>query len=111
VCAARSSGAGFTLIEVVVALLVLEVAVVGAVGTLVLASTALRRAEALERAVATTEGVLDSIARTRTVGTDSVSYGEGYVHWTMDDSGRATLRALDGRGDVLFELRAVVGAP
>ena len=40
---------GFTLLEVVVALLVLEVSVVGAVGALVLASSTLSKAERLFR--------------------------------------------------------------
>jgi len=99
---------GFTLLEVVVALLVLEVAVVGSVGALVLASQTLARAEALERAVATTEGVLDSLARTRSAGADSVILAAGTVSWTVDDSGRVALRAVDPKGEVVLDVRSLL---
>jgi Tfp pilus assembly protein PilV len=99
---------GFTLLEVVVALLVLEVAVVGVVGALVLASSTLARAEALERAVATTEGVLDSLARTRSAGADSMRYTEGTVSWEVDDSGGVAVRATDARGEVVLDVRSLL---
>jgi len=52
---------GFTLIEVVVALLVLEVGILGAVGTLLLATQTLTRAEVVERGVLEVEAALDSL--------------------------------------------------
>lgn len=97
---------GFTLLEVVVALLVLEVAVVGVVGALVLASSTLARAEVVERATATVEGVLDSLARTRSAGADSLSHDAGKVHWSVDDSGMVAVRAVDPGGAVVLDLRS-----
>ena len=108
-CAAR---AAFTLLEVVVALLVLEVAVVGLVGSLVLASATLTRAESLERAVATAEGVLDSLSRAANIGADSVPHaGGGIVRWSMDDSGRVRLQATEASGASVIDLAAVVPEP
>jgi Tfp pilus assembly protein PilV len=53
---------GFSLLEVAVALLVLEVCLLGVFGILVLANRSLTRAERLESATATLEGVADSLA-------------------------------------------------
>ncbi len=99
---------GFTLLEVIVALIVLEVGVVGVVGALVLASSTLARAEVLERAVATTEGILDSLARTRSAGADSVLYPAGGVSWSVDDSGRVAVHATDPKGEVVLDVRSVL---
>lgn len=55
------SRGGFTLVEVLIALLLLEVGVLGAVGILVLAGRTLTEAERTERAVAALEGVADSL--------------------------------------------------
>jgi type II secretory pathway pseudopilin PulG len=105
------SRSGFTLLEVVVALLVLEVAVVGLVGSLVLASATLTRAESLERAVATAEGVLDSLAGAAATLADSIPHaGRGTVRWSIDDSGYVRLQATEGRGSVVLDLAAVVRA-
>lgn len=103
---------GFTLLEVVVALLVLEVAVVGLVSSLVLASATLTRAESLERAVATAEGVLDSLAATASIRADSVPHsGGGTVRWSLDDSGRVILQATEAGGPVVLDVLAVVRVP
>ena len=99
---------GFTLLEVVVALMVLEVAVVGLVGTLVLASSTLTRAETLERAVATAEGVLDSLARTGAPGADSLRSTGWTVAWSVDDSGHARVWAADGTGRALLDFESVL---
>lgn len=106
----RIARAGFTLLEVVVALLVLEVAVVGLVGSLVLAASLLTRAEGLETAVATAEGVLDSLTRAQAAGSDSVAYTGGGLWWSIDDSGRVTLRAMQATGDTVLELSSSVAA-
>jgi len=99
---------GFTLLEVVVALLVLEIAVVGLVGSFVLAATTLTRAETLEMAVASAEGLLDSLTRADTAATDSVAYDGGRITWSVDDSGRVSVRALDSAGEVLLDLSSFV---
>ena len=95
---------GFTLIEVVVALLVLEVAVVGVVGALLLASATLARAAALEHQVAMTEGVLDSLARAASVGADSLRTPAGAIVWTVDDSATIRAWATDTNGEILLDL-------
>ena len=99
---------GFTLLEVVVALLVLEIAVVGLVGSLVLAASTLTRAEALEMAVASAEGLLDSLSRADSAAADSVAFEGGEITWSIDDSGRVSLRALDVVGDVMLDLTSFV---
>lgn len=99
---------GFTLLEVVVALVVLELAVVGAAGTLALASSTLARADDLERAVAVADGVLDSLQRVEGPGTGLESYGAGGVRWSVDDSGRVAAQAISMVGDTLFEARSVL---
>lgn len=90
------------------ALVVLELAVMGAAGTLVLASRALGRAERLERAVATAEGVIDSLARAPLTGAGRKSFSGGEVRWSLDDSARLSLRALGPEGTALFDVEAVL---
>jgi Tfp pilus assembly protein PilV len=103
---------GFTLLEVVVALLVLEVAVVGLVSSLVLASATLTRAESLERTVATAEGVLDSLAASPSIRADSIPHsGGGMVRWSVDDSGRVSLQATEANGAVVLDMLSVVVPP
>lgn len=99
---------GFTLLEVVIALLVLELVAMGAVGLLVLASSTLARAEQLERAVALTEGMLDSLAQTRVRADGAASYGPGEVRWSLAPDGVASLIATGPLGDTLFEVGAVL---
>ena len=95
--------------EVVVALLVLEVAVVAAVGTLTVASRTLTEADRLERMVADAEGVLDSLAGESwpTVGTLVQAGSE--VSWVVDSAGRADVRAVTPVGDTVFTLVTVLG--
>jgi type II secretory pathway pseudopilin PulG len=104
----KGAAGGFTLLEVVVALLVLEIAVVGLVGTLVLASATLTRAETLERVVATAEGVLDSLAGDASVRADSSVSAGSTVTWLVDDSGRVRVRATDATGSPILDLESVL---
>ena len=99
---------GFSLLEVIVALFVLEVAVVGMVGSLVLAAAHLRRAETIEMAVAGAEGLLDSLSRVESAAADTLAYSGGTIAWSVDDSGRVSVRALDTRGDVVLDLSSFV---
>lgn len=74
---------GFTLVEVLVALVVLEVGLLGVVGTLVLAARTLVRAEAREVGTAEVERVLDSLLAAGPVdGEGSVSVTAGEVAWS-----------------------------
>lgn len=84
---------GFTLVEVLVALVVLEVGLMGVVGTLLLAAGTLTRARRTDEATAALERIYDSL----TVG--GVAAGSGRVvldgaevRWTATGSGRLTLR-------------------
>jgi hypothetical protein len=93
-----------------IALVILEVAVVGAVGMLALASATLGRAERLERAAALAEGVLDSLAGARVPADGHAAYGTGEVAWTVGAGGAVTLRALGPAGDTLFAVTSVLPA-
>jgi type II secretory pathway pseudopilin PulG len=99
---------GFTLPEIVIALLVLELAVVGAVGMLVLASATLSRAERLERAAARAEGVLDSLALTATPIDGTVSYEAGEIRWVVGAGGELRLVAGGPTGDTVLDLTSIL---
>ena len=74
---------GFTMVEVLIALVLLEIGVVGAVGIMALAGRILSDAERVERAVAAVEGVADSLRATHrspVAGRRSVA-GVGRVEW------------------------------
>lgn len=79
---------GFTLVEVLVALVVLEVGLLGTVGTVVLASRILSSAEQRERAVVQTGLLLDSLAGVAGAGSGLRSGEWGEVAWTRDGRGR-----------------------
>lgn len=95
------------MLEIAVALLVLEVCLLGVFGILVLANRSLTRAERLESATATLEGVADSLAAAARLesGRRAVS-GRDTVVWMVGDGElfQAVYRA-DGR-----PLVGVVGA-
>lgn len=76
--------AGFTLVEVVVALLVFELSVLAAVSTLTHAARVLTRAEELEVRAYALESTIDSLrlgrvpgAGLRTVGADTFTWSPG----------------------------------
>jgi len=100
--------AGFTLVEVVVALLVMEIATLGVLGSLVLASETMRSAETLERATARVEGVLDSLRSGVAPGTGTQVFAGGEVRWVVDDRGNVVFTASDARGRVLLDLQSRV---
>ena len=102
---------GFTLLEVVVALLLLELAVVGAVGTLAVASRTLAEAEHLERAVMEAEGVLDSLAGVSGAESGSRTFSGGGLEWSVDEAGAVVLRAVRTDGWVWLEVNSAVARP
>ena len=78
---------GFTVIEVVVALVVLEVGLLGAMGMLTEASRTSSRAATLELGVAALEGVADSLLAMGWAGDGGLSMEEGELRWAaMPDS-------------------------
>lgn len=90
------------------ALLVLEVAVLGVLGTLLLASRTLRRAERLERAAGQAEAVLDSLRRGAEPGSASRSLEDVSLTWSVDGDGRVELAVTDEAGGTLLSARTRV---
>ena len=82
---------GFTLVEVLVALVIFEVGLLGVVGTLVLASRTLTRAVLLERAVGQVESVLDSLAHAPGGGSGRLPGVGGGLVWSVDTDGNASV--------------------
>ncbi len=83
---------GFTLVEILVALVVLEVGLLGVVGTLVLAARTLTRAELEEAGTADVERVFDSLVAGRvTSGEGTVPSRWGEVRWTATAGGSLRL--------------------
>jgi len=83
---------GFTLVEILVALVVLEVGLLAVVGTSVLAARIMTRAELLERGVAEVERTYDSLAVVWPAGSGERSTGRGWVRWTVDGGGAVHIR-------------------
>jgi len=100
---------GFTLLEVVVSLLLLEAAVLAAVGTLAVASQTLTEAEQVGRAVIEAEGVLDSLARVDTPADGSRTWALGTVDWTGEGPGTWHVHVGGWSGEAWLDL--VTGAP
>jgi prepilin-type N-terminal cleavage/methylation domain-containing protein len=96
---------GFTLLEVVVALVLLEVGVLGAVGTLAVASRTLAQAQRLERTVLEAEGVLDSLAGAADAASGARAFAGGALEWTVDGAGWVELVGSGPDGTPLIEIR------
>lgn len=104
--------AGFTLVEILVALVVLEVGLLGVVGTLWLAARTLTDAEILERGVTIMEGVYDSLSGERTPTDGARPSPPGQVRWRVQ--GRDVhLDLVGAAGDTLarVETRLPWGSP
>lgn len=109
---------GFTLMEVVVALIVLELGLLGVVGLALHAQRILADASLWSRAVAATEEIADSLAVSgaRTGGTRS--FPGGSISWipgaTVGGGGggeplrRISIRAAEIDGDQIFMVRGIV---
>lgn len=100
---------GFTLVEVIVALVLVEIGILGAVGTLVLASRNLAEAERLERAVLTAERVGDSLLTFRVTTPGRADFAGGEVVWAPLPAeppavSATRLLALDLTGDTLIDV-------
>jgi len=101
---------GFTLIEVVVALIVLEVAVVGVLGSLVLSTRIMHQAESVERATARAEGVLDSLSAGASPGAGNHEFEGGAVEWVVSPDGAVSVLVTTPREGavVLFRSRVAL---
>lgn len=102
---------GFSLVEVLVALIVLELGVLGVLGTLALATETLRRAEGLERATSRVEAVIDSLSAGSSADTVTEAFADVRIAWTVDDGGRLDLLATDQEGGTLLRVRSTVPVP
>jgi len=101
---------GFSLIEVVVALLVLEV---GMLATSALALQALRTQRAaadLERARWAASLVLDSLSSDAPPGPGSMAVGDLVLRWGPPTNGAVVLDVVLPEGDVALTLRVPTGS-
>jgi prepilin-type N-terminal cleavage/methylation domain-containing protein len=86
---------GFTLVEVVVAVVILEVGVLGAVGVLHLALQTFAAAEAKQRVANVLEALADSLAEVEVVSPGTRVVGPGTAEWSVAGEGWVSLRVED----------------
>jgi prepilin-type N-terminal cleavage/methylation domain-containing protein len=98
---------GFTLVEVIVALVVLQVAVLGVLGTTLTATRTMRLAEARTIRVRAAASVLDSLRADPGPGSGVTGVDVGRVTWVVDSMGRASVRSVTP-DSVAFELFSVI---
>jgi hypothetical protein len=100
---------GFTVIEVVVALVVLEVGLLGTMGILTEASRVSRRAATLELGIAALEGVADSLLAVGWGGDGGLSMDEGELQWVTTPDSRVVIGlepVVDKREEIRISLSA-----
>lgn len=102
---------GFTLVEILVAMVVLEVGLLGVVGTLWLAATTLHRAESLEAGVAAMERAYDSLQAVPSPGSGRMPSPAGEVRWRVEAGGEVRIEYREGGDSVVAALYALAGAP
>ena len=101
---------GFTLIEVVVASVLLQVGLLGVLGTLVRATEIRSEAEVLERAIGVAESALESLLAVDTLGA-SGSFDRGGVTAVWSRSGPYLRVVVSGaRGRVITLIGWVEGS-
>lgn len=91
---------GFTLVEVLVALVVLEVGLLGVVGTLLLAAATVREAWMLEEGVLVMEGVLDGVRAGAEPPSGRRTLAVGEVTWEGGPGGSLVLELRDAEGRI-----------
>jgi prepilin-type N-terminal cleavage/methylation domain-containing protein len=100
--------AGFSLLEVLVALVVLEVCLLGVMGLLRLAAHEIARAVLLERVAAEAAEVADSLARSTERRSGESLRGDWRIRWeVVEDEGfhLSARLARAPRADAVLELR------
>ena len=108
-------GAGFTLVEVLMALVVVEVGLLGVLGSLILAAQTLSRAELLERGTAEVHRVYDSLSYGALAGEGEREAPPGWLRWRVGAGGEAfvtfelprdsAMARVEGRVPVAMEER------
>lgn len=101
---------GFTLIEVIVALVVLQVAVVGVLGTALIASRTMRTAEAIALRARSASSIMDSLRVDGRPGRGATLRSGVRIDWVIDDAGVVDLTAV-APDSVVFRVRTVVVLP
>jgi Tfp pilus assembly protein PilV len=96
---------GFTLVEVLVAMVVLELGLMGVVGTLLLAARTMRRAEVRERMVAEAARLYDSLTSAAVPGTGVEIGTVGRLRWSVEGNGDLDVEVVDPDDSVLFSLQ------
>lgn len=100
---------GFTLVEILVAVVILEVGLLGVLGTLWLAAHTLTRAQVLERGVATMEGVYDSLALVSFPSEGTRPSSPGEVRWVVAGSD-LHMDFVGPAGDTVASVAASLGS-
>ncbi len=93
----RSRG-GFSLVEVLVALVVLEVGLLGALAMTLQAQKTLLAAVASESASRAVEWLADSLSFTGWGGPGSIETEQGLIRWTREAGGLVTVTFQGGPG-------------
>jgi prepilin-type N-terminal cleavage/methylation domain-containing protein len=93
---------GFALVELLVALAILGVGLLGVVGTLLAARRALTSSEHLHVATQTAAGIADSLLAVRAPGAGMLATEWGRIRWSAEPDGIG-VRAEDGDGAPLLE--------
>ncbi len=101
-------GPGFSLVEVLIALVVLEVGLLGAVGMTLQAQRTLQVALTLESVSQAVEGLADSLVRAGWSGAGSRVMDEGELRWSRGGSGMVTV-TFEGHRDLSLTLGFPVG--
>ena len=92
---------GFTLPEVVIALVIAQATLFGTLGMFTLAARQLSRAHALEEALTQAHSIADSLADGAAVGQGIDSTGANRIIWTVDTAGNFVITVLAQSGDSL----------
>ena len=101
-------GPGFSLVEVLIALVILEVGLLGAVGMTLQAQRTLRVALTLESVSQAVEGLADSLARVGWSGAGSHVMDGRELRWSRGGSGMVTV-TFEGHRDLSLTLGFPVG--
>ena len=89
------------MVEVLVALLIVEIGVTGAFGLMVLASRTLTDAEERERVLSAVEAVHDSLAWASAATSGTRAEPWGVLRWSVGDSGSIRITAVRGEDSLI----------